>query len=597
MRWPGRTIWDTRVQSVCGILSADSADGPTVYASASFAQVSLDPPRVAVSLNRTYALEAAVGKERRFAINVVPVGQSRVVHRLMQLRRRQPRKAQLLGLEILHDRHEIPYIANALRNIFCEVEQVVDSGDRRLYVSRVIESRINQALAAQRPALFREVMEAGSRFAPVRRLVRTVLALSGVRDLARGVLFALRPPPPPDIARVTYEMAGATEAEIAEILRYDLVDSSRRLSIPRAPAVVRRRIGLCVVGTSWGSFHCQLVRQANPAARLFVCGQDPVRTARLAKAVRAEDWFLGLEKAVHDDRVQALTLALPHYLHRQAAEMAAAAGKHALVEKPLATTLSDADAMIAAARRAGTILMVAEDMHFRPAVREAVSRIARGDIGEPLYLLAHAGGVRRPRGWAADRERMGGGVLMDIGVHYVRGLRLLMGEPDSVLAVRAMQIDTRIGGEDSVQVLFSSAVGWQAHMLCSWATNRGHTPDIVVLGDRGTFHLWPGARYLDYYPVTPRLLPRLLSLARPYRLRDWLLRPSLQRVRVRLPDRDGTGYVAEVREFLATVAEERPPASHPVDARRDLEIVLRSYEALERGERVPVPSYIPSQED
>jgi hypothetical protein len=95
----------------------------------------------------------------------------------------------------------------------------------------------------------------------------------------------------------------------------------------------------------------------------------------------------------------------------------------------------------------------------------------------------------------------------------------------------------------------------------------------------------------------PRLLPRLLSRARPYRLRDWLLRPSLQRVRVRLPDRDGTGYVAEVREFLATVAEERPPASHPVDARRVLEIVLRSYEALERGERVPVPSYIPSQED
>jgi predicted dehydrogenase len=172
-----------------------------------------------------------------------------------------------------------------------------------------------------------------------------------------------------------------------------------------------------------------------------------------------------------------------------------------------------------------------------------------------------------------------------------------MGEPDSVLATRAMQIDTRIGGEDSAQVLFTSTVGWQAHMLCSWATNRGHTPDIIVLGDRGTFHLWPAARYLDYYPVAPRLLPRLLALARPYRLRDWLLRPSLQRVRVRLPDRDGTGYVAEVREFLAAVAEERPPASHPLDARRDLEIVLRSYEALERAERLPVPSYIPSQED
>ncbi len=597
MRWPGRTIWDTRVQSVCGILSADTAEGPTLYASASFAQVSLHPPRVAVNLNRTYALEAAVGKERRFAINVIAVGQARLVDRLMQLRRRQPRRAEILGIEMARDRHEIPYMASALRNVFCEVEQVVDSGDRRLYVSRVIESRVNPALGAQRPALFRDVMDAGSRFGTARTMVRAVLARTGIRDLGKRALVALRPPPPPDIAQTTYEMAGATEAEITEVLRYDVVDTSRRLSAPRAPAIVRRQIGLCVVGTSWGSFHCRLVRRANPAARLFVCGQDPVRTARLAKAVKAEGWFLGLEKAVQDTRVQALTLALPHHLHRQAAEMAAAAGKHALVEKPLATTLLDADAIIAAARRAGTILMVAEDMHFRPAVREAVSRIERGDLGEPLYLLAHAGGVRRPRGWAADRDRMGGGVLMDIGVHYVRGLRLLMGEPDSVLATRSMQIDTKIGGEDSVQLLFSSSAGWQAHLLCSWATNRGHAPDLVVLGDRGTFHLWPGARYLDYYPVSPPLLPRLVSLVRPHRLRDWLLRPSLERVRVRLPDRDGTGYVAEVREFFAAIAHDRPPASRPRDARRDLEIVLRSYEALDRGERLAVPSYIPSQED
>ena len=203
MRWPGRTIWDTRVQSVCGILSADSGDGPTLYASASFAQVSLDPPRVAVNLNRTYALEAAVGKERRFAINVVAVGQSRLVYRLMQMRRRQSRKAELLGIEIARDSLQIPYIVDALRNIFCEVEHVLDSGDRRLYISRVIESRANHALAAQRPALFRDVMEAGSRFARARRLGRTVLALSGVRDLGRRALSGRLPPTPQALARAT----------------------------------------------------------------------------------------------------------------------------------------------------------------------------------------------------------------------------------------------------------------------------------------------------------------------------------------------------------------------------------------------------------
>jgi hypothetical protein len=71
----------------------------------------------------------------------------------------------------------------------------------------------------------------------------------------------------------------------------------------------------------------------------------------------------------------------------------------------------------------------------------------------------------------------------------------------------------------------------------------------------------------------------------------------VQRVRIRLSDRDGTGYVDEVREFFAAIAEDRPPTSRALDCRRDLEIVLRSYEALERGERLTVPSYPERQED
>jgi predicted dehydrogenase len=281
-------------------------------------------------------------------------------------------------------------------------------------------------------------------------------------------------------------------------------------------------------------------------------------------------------------------ILVPHDLHRQAAEIVAGAGKHALVEKPIATNVADADAMTAAANRAGTILMVAEDMHFRPAIRETFRRIRRGDIGDPLYFLAHAASVRRPRGWAAQSERMGGGVLMDMGVHYVRGLRLLMGEPDSVVASRAMQVDTRISGEDSVQVLFSSKVGWEAHMLLSWSSMRGHLPDIVLAGEQGTFHLWAGTSFIDYYPVVPRLLPRLLSFVRPYWVKEKLLRPKMGRLRISLGDREGSGYLGEVKEFLAAIVDERQPVSPPEDARRDLEIVLSCYDALSSQSRVQI---------
>jgi len=574
---------------VCGILSARGRNSVEIFASASFAQVSLKPPRVIVNPNRMHSIEPIISQGGRFAINVMPATARDMVTRLMKMRRREAWKAELLGLRIIEDEHQIPFIADCLRVVFCDVETTIPSGDRRLYVARVLESRLNQAFAGKRPLLFSDLR--GPQAYPILwRSLRTALVMTGVLDLAKTVRSRMRPAAPPNIALTTYQEAGATEDEIARITEYPVVDQSRHLTPPAAPGIVKKRIGVCVVGTSWGGVHCRYLKMASPAIRLFVCGRNAERTKRLAQSVGAEDYFLELEQAATDQRIQALTLALPHDVHQQAAETAAAAGKHVLVEKPIATNLADADAMIAAARRAGTILMVAEDMHFRPAIREAVACIARGDVGEPLYLLVHAGGIRRPQGWAAERDRMGGGVLIDIGVHYVRGLRLLMGEPDRVLASRSMQINTKMLGEDSVQLMFSSRYGWQAHMLLTWSSLRGDLPDIVLAGDQGTLHLWPGKRYLDYYPAAPRVLPQVISYLRPYWLQEKLLRPRMQRLRITLPNRDGTGYLGEMQEFLAAIAQERIPATPPEDARRDLEIILRSYEALAQGGWSEIPS-------
>lgn len=588
MIWPGRTIWDTRVQSVCGIISAKGESEPELFASASFAQVSLSPPRVIINPNRTYPIEPAIQKAWRFAINVLPASERNLMVRLMAVRRRHSGKARAIGVR-LSEEHEIPFLEIALRVVFCEVESTIESGDRRLYVARVLESRVNSTIPYQRPLLFPEVTGGKLSAYGLVKTTRKLLLRSGLWDVIKKLRYKLRPPPSPDIALTTYQEAGATEEELATILKPGTLDPKPSFASVSSPAILRKELGICVVGTGWGAIHCRYLRQASSKVRLFVCGRNRDKTARLARTVGADDYFIGLEQAVQDARVQALTFALPHDLHREAVEVATAAHKHALVEKPIATTLADADAMIRAASEAGTILMVAEDMHFRPAVREASRRIEQGDIGEPLYLLAHAGGIRRPQGWAAKKDRMGGGVLIDIGVHYIRGLRLLFGEPDTIMATRAMQINPKMSEEDSVQLIFSSEVGWEAHMLLSWSSQRGHLPDIVLAGEKGTFHLWPGAHYLDYYPVEPSLATQLVSLVRPYRLQEKLLSPTLQRQRKRLPGRDMTGYLGEMQEFVSAVAEERPPITPALDGRRDLEIVTRCYEALRTGNRAVIP--------
>jgi predicted dehydrogenase/flavin reductase (DIM6/NTAB) family NADH-FMN oxidoreductase RutF len=584
---PARTIWDTRIQCICGIVAARATAGAEVYLCGNFGQASVDPPRIIINPNRIYPIEAILRESRRFSLNVMPEARRPELLRLARLRRREPRKAELLGWQLAEDHHGIPFLQDVLRTLFCEVESVLDTGDHTVMVARVLENRIHPARSGQRPLLYQSIAGVQSE-RPKRHLLRRLLLKIGLLDGIKRVLYRLRPPLPPDLARNTYLDGGQTEDEIARILAPGVFDCSRVLRPPEAPALLRREVGVCVVGTRWGAFHCELIRKANPAARLFVCGLDPARTGHLARAMKAEGWFRGLEAAVKDARVQAVSLALPHHLHRAATETALGAGKHVLVEKPIATTLADADAMIAAAQRAGRILMVAEDMHFRPAVGFVARRIERGDIGELLRVLIHAGGIRRPEGWAAEKDKLGGGVFIDIGVHYVRALRLLAGEPTAVWAQQGMQTNTKITGEDNLRVCYTSDAGWSADLFVTWSAKLGILPDIAVLGDHGTFHLWPRARYVDYYPAAGTQITHLLEYVRPYSLQARLRRPSFERLRLRVPSEETTGYVAEFREFLNAVVEERQPVTTAQDARRDLEVVARTYDAAAGSQRVTI---------
>src|SRR5258708_281170 len=158
MHWPGRTIWDTRVQGVCGILSArGEGEQAAIFVSATFAQVSLSPPRVLVNPNRTYSIESAISRNSRFAINVMPASSQDQIVRLMRVRRRQPNRADIVGLAISDGEQGIPAIEGALQTLFCEVENTIDAGDRRLYVARVLSSRSDAAFESERPLLFSEV--------------------------------------------------------------------------------------------------------------------------------------------------------------------------------------------------------------------------------------------------------------------------------------------------------------------------------------------------------------------------------------------------------------------------------------------------------
>ena len=71
-------------------------------------------------------------------------------------------------------------------------------------------------------------------------------------------------------------------------------DNQRIIKPPKTPTILKNPLGICVVGTSWGLTHIQNIKKANPKAKLFICGNNEERTARIANKFHAEDYLIGL---------------------------------------------------------------------------------------------------------------------------------------------------------------------------------------------------------------------------------------------------------------------------------------------------------------
>lgn len=144
-----------------------------------------------------------------------------------------------------------------------------------------------------------------------------------------------------------------------------------------------------------------------------------------------------LDDLVNDPEVDAVYISTTNELHRDQVFAAAKAGKHILCEKPLATSLDDARAMVKAAKEAGVVM--ATNHHLRGAATHRAMRdaIAAGRIGRPLAArVCHAGLLpAHLQGWRLDRPEAGGGVILDITVHDTDALRFVLGDdPAEVIA-------------------------------------------------------------------------------------------------------------------------------------------------------------------
>ena len=338
-----------------------------------------------------------------------------------------------------------------------------------------------------------------------------------------------------------------------------------------------------IAGAGWmGKTHAEAWSLNAPAAELVaVADVSAPRAYELCDAFGAEGARVhpDLDSLLADDRIDAVDICLPHHLHAAAILAAARAGKAILCEKPLCLTLEEAKAIRDGVGAAGVTFMSAHNNLFAPGLREALALLEAGTLGRVHYVRSTEAGRNagfksgRPPialaegesswSWRADRERSGGGVVLDTGWHGAYRLLALAGARP--VAVSAMLADYFIGqsdAEDTGAVLVRFENGATGYLFTSWAF--GDPP--------GSYQFQVGAEAGTLGGTATRLVYQRTG-------EDPVERDFQRR----------NTFAAEIGHFVEVVRGGATPLATWDHAARTLQLILGAYRAAAEGRTVSLP--------
>ena len=263
------------------------------------------------------------------------------------------------------------------------------------------------------------------------------------------------------------------------------------------------RVGL--VGTSWWADAMYLPALADHprGAITAVCGRDPERTQDAATRWGVERAFTDWREMLESGSVDAVIVCSPNDTHYPITMAAIDRGFHVLCEKPIAVSAAEATAMAAAADAAGIVSMVPFTYRWMPTNQWLKTLVDDGFVGRPYHLnMRYYAGYARESdyAWRFDAERSGGGLLGDLGTHWLHLARWWLGEVTAIGAMSATFVQrgprpdgsSYVQGEDSavISVRFQSgAYGiLQVSAVCWEGTKFGQTHHVDLHGSEGTLY-------------------------------------------------------------------------------------------------------------
>jgi predicted dehydrogenase len=269
-----------------------------------------------------------------------------------------------------------------------------------------------------------------------------------------------------------------------------------------------------VVGSGIGAWHIEGYNAEPRTKVVAIAGLDTDRVVSLAKQHNIPNVVGDYKELLETVELDAVSIAVPNFLHVPIGLAAIKAGKHVLVEKPLARNAVEGQMLVDAAREAGVVLAIAFNRRARADMDVLRKYMADGGIGDVYYAKAfwmRRSGIPGLGTWFTSKELAGGGPLIDLGVHVLDMALWLMGNPNVVSVSAATyaklgpQGKGNYGGsrfsvsnenpyevEDLATAFLRTDRGATLHLETSWAAYTGATDEfgIALMGDKGGAELY-----------------------------------------------------------------------------------------------------------
>jgi predicted dehydrogenase len=350
------------------------------------------------------------------------------------------------------------------------------------------------------------------------------------------------------------------------------------------------RVGL--IGTGGiARAHLRAYRQYPQQVRLkAVCDVQAEAVGRFAQEAGGEvQVYTDPEVMLKDAPIDAVDICTVHNTHAPLAIMAADAGKHILVEKPMACSWQECVEMVHAAERAGVQLMVAQCQRYMPGFRGVKRVLESGELGNLHALrfdaMQNMLAFLPPGHWLYDGERAGGGVVISVAVHKIDLLRYLIGEVKRVSAVCRTQHPAFINGAEDYAIAtleFETSEG--AVLGEMFATYSGFrlpwSEQFMIFGEQGAIYMVP--------PLSGHDRTMVASIRRSPSVSGW--ETQFSGFEAIEPEMEGLAgpdnFINEILHFAECCASGKEPLTSGRDNLNTMRIVFGIYESAHTGQAV-----------